>query len=88
MKQTMPLTIRISFPEGFSQSLTDLISRRALDFVSIIGEEFLRDLVARSEDSAAGLANDLIIAPRLSVADFDAKVSAALGAFRAELQAS
>jgi len=87
MKQTMPLTVRISFPEGLSQSLTDLVSRRALDFASIIGEEFLRDLVARPEDGAAGLADDLIIAPRVSIADFDAKVSAALGAFRAELQA-
>ncbi|MBY4639643.1 hypothetical protein K6L44_06460 [Gluconacetobacter entanii] len=88
MKQTMPLTVRTSFPESLSQSLTDLIGRRSLDFASILCDEFLRDLVTRSKDETTGLADDLVIAPRLPVADFDAKVSAALGAFRAELQAS
>lgn len=88
MKQTMPLTIRVSLPEGLSQSLTDLIGRRSLDFASILCDEFFRDLVARPKDEATGLADDLIIAPRLSITDFDTKVAAALGALRAELQAS
>lgn len=88
MKQTMPLTIRVSLPDGLSQNLTDLIGRRSLDFASILCDDFFRNLAARPKDEATGLADDLIIAPRLSIADFDAKVSAALGAFRAELQTS
>lgn len=82
-----PLTVTISLSEGLAQDLCDLISRRALDFATIISDEFLRNLVARPKDGSAGLANDFVVTTRLSISDFDTKVSAALGAFRRELQA-
>lgn len=84
--KTVELTVSVSFPEGFSESFSDLISRRLLDFGSILSDEFFRNLVARPGDKAAGLTDNLVISPRLSIPDFDAKVSAALRAFRAELQ--
>ncbi|MCI1437058.1 MAG: hypothetical protein LKI03_06195 [Acetobacter indonesiensis] len=83
-----PLTVTVSLSEGLAQSLCDLISRHALDLATIISDEFLRNLVARPKDSSAGLANDLVVTTRLSIGDFDAKISAALLAFRAELQVS
>lgn len=84
--KTVELTVSVSFPEGFSESFSDLISRRALDFATIISDEFLRNLVACPRDKSAGLTGNLIISPRLSISDFDAKISAALRAFRRELQ--
>lgn len=84
--KTVDLTVSVSFPEGFSESFSDLISRRLLDFGSILSDEFFRNLVACPRDKSAGLTDNLIISPRLSVSDFDTKVSAALGAFRRELQ--
>ncbi|WP_156478922.1 hypothetical protein [Acetobacter senegalensis] len=80
------LTVGVSFPEHFSDSFMDLVSRRLLDFSSILCDEFFRDFVVRPSEETTDLTDNLIISPRLSVSDFDAKVSAALGALRRELQ--
>lgn len=87
-KNIAPLTVTLSFPEGFSQSFCDLVGSRASDFISIVSEEFFRDLVTRPKDSSTGLTDNLIIAPRLSISDFDTKLTAALRAFRLELHSS
>ncbi|WP_122049896.1 hypothetical protein [Asaia bogorensis] len=81
----IPLEIKVSLPEGFAESIADMVRSRFLDLIPVLAHDLSRDLVTLAHDETTGRADDLIVTTWLPVADFDAEFAAALRAFRLDL---
>jgi len=82
---TVDLEISVSFPEGFADGIAGALQNHLADFFPSLVDGVVRDLLSGSCAESTGRADHLVIAPRLSVSDFDAEFSAALQAFRLDL---
>lgn len=84
-QRQIPFEIKITLPEGFAESIADLVRSRLLDFIPVLAHDLSRDLVSLAHDETTGRADDLIVTTWLPLVDFDAEFAAALRAFRLDL---
>lgn len=79
------LIVTASLPERLPERLTYLVRRSFEDFFPVLSRELADDLVAGASVETAGRADHLVIVPRLTIADLDTEITAALRAFQADL---